>query len=168
MMAPYNWTWTAVSPGTDLLSIEVQVKSGLPPVPYFRNNAYLNYTDEKAFSWPMRSAYSDVIFRGPVISLSKTSTKTVIHANEPVVYVITMQNTGDVAQNLWLNDTLPAGLTYVSDTAASAPIVSGRNLYFRFSNMPALATWSFTLPAGAAPPLARGATDTNFVPLNSP
>src|SRR5437016_6946324 len=107
--------WTVVSPGNELLTYEVQVKSGLPPVSYFRNYAYLNYTDEKGFSWPMRSAYSDVIFRGPVISLSKTSTKGIIHANEPIVYVITMQNTGDVAQNLRLNDTLPAGLTYVSD-----------------------------------------------------
>ena len=166
MTGPYNWTWTSVGPGNDLLSIEVQVKSGLPPIPYFRNNAYLNYTDEKAFSWPMRSAYSDVIFRGPVISLSKTSTKTVIHANEPVVYVITMQNTGDVAQNLWLNDTLPAGLTYVSDTASSAPIVSGRNVYFRFSNMSALATWSFTLTAVAGPTLVRGSTLTNVISLN--
>src|SRR5438093_1551053 len=166
MTGSYNWTWTSLGPGNDLLSIEVQVKSGLPPVPYFRNYAYLNYTDEKGFSWPMRSAYSDVIFRGPVISLSKTSAKSIIHANEPIVYVITMQNTGDVAQNLWLNDTLPAGLTYVSDTASSAPIVSGRNLYFRFSNMPALATWSFTLTAVAGPTLARGATLTNFVSLN--
>src|SRR2546426_579771 len=166
MTGPYNWTWTSVSPGNDLLSIEVQVKSGLPPVPYFRNNAYLNYTDEKGFSWPMRSAYSDVIFRGPVISLSKTSAKSIIHANEPIVYVITMQNTGDVAQNLWLNDTLPAGLTYVSDTASSVPIVSGRNVYFRFSNMSALATWSFTLTAVAGPTLVRGSTLTNFVSLN--
>jgi len=166
MTGPYNWTWTSLGPGNDLLSIEVQVKSGLPPVPYFRNYAYLNYTDEKGFSWPMRSAYSDVIFRGPVISLSKTSTKTVIHANEPIVYVITMQNTGDVAQNLWLNDTLPAGLTYLSDTASSTPIVSGRNVYFRFSNMSALATWSFTLTAVAGPTLVRGSTLTNIVSLN--
>ena len=166
MTGSYNWTWTSLGPGNDLLSIEVQVKSGLPPVPYFRNYAYLNYTDEKGFSWPMRSAYSDVIFRGPVISLSKTSTKTVIHANEPIVYVITMQNTGDVAQNLWLNDTLPAGLTYLSDTASSTPIVSGRNVYFRFSNMSALATWSFTLTAVAGPTLVRGSTLTNIVSLN--
>jgi len=166
MTGPYNWTWTSLGPGNDLLSIEVQVKSGLPPVPFFRNYAYLNYTDEKGFSWPMRSAYSDVIFRGPVISLSKTSTKTVIHANEPIVYVITMQNTGDVAQNLWLNDTLPAGLTYLSDTASSTPIVSGRNVYFRFSNMSALATWSFTLTAVAGPTLVRGSTLTNIVSLN--
>ncbi len=166
MTGPYNWTWTSLGPGNDLLSIEVQVKSGLPPVPFFRNYAYLNYTDEKGFSWPMRSAYSDVIFRGPVISLSKTSTKTVIHANEPIVYAITMQNTGDVAQNLWLNDTLPSGLTYVSDTASSVPIVSGRNVYFRFSNMSALATWSFTLTAVAGPTLVRGSTLTNVVSLN--
>src|SRR5207244_8187500 len=90
----------------------------------------------------------------------------ITHANEPLVYVITRHTTGDVAQNLWLDDTLPAGLTYVSDTASSAPIVSGRNLYFRFSNMPALASWSFTLTAVAGPTLVRGSTLTNFVSLN--
>src|SRR5438552_9789686 len=60
----------------------------------------------------------------------------------------------------------PAGLAVPSGTPASEPIVSGRNLYFRFSNMPALATWSFTLTAVAGPTLVRGSTLTNFVSLN--
>src|SRR5436309_6863439 len=77
-----------------------------------------------------------------------------------------MQNPADVGQIRWRNDTLPSGLTYVSDTASSVPIVSGRNVYFRFTNMSALATWTFTLIAVAGPTLVRGSTLTNVASLN--
>jgi uncharacterized repeat protein (TIGR01451 family) len=169
MTGSYNWTWTSLTPGNNLLSISVQVKSGLPPIPYLRNNAYLNYTDEKGFSWPVRSAYADVAFRGPVISLSKTSAMNVLHMNEPIPYSITMQNSGDAAQTLWVNDTLPDGLAYASDTASTlggTRLLSGNNVYFRFSNMPGLATWSFTLTAVAGPAVTRGSILLNTVTLN--
>jgi len=169
MTGSYNWTWTGLGPGNYRLSIDVQVKGGLPPIPYFRNQAFLNFSDEKGFSWPMLSATADVAFRGPVISLSKTSAKSTLHSNETITYQITMQNTGDPAQTLWVNDTLPPGLSHVSDTAASlggTSIVSGSVVYFRFTNMPSLTTWSFTLTAVAAPNLVRDAVLSNKVTLN--
>jgi len=169
MTGSYNWSWASLTPGNNLLSLTVQVKAGLPPIPYLRNDAYLNYTDEKGFSWPVRSAYADVAFRGPVISLSKTSQMSVVHMNEPIPYTITMQNSGDAAQTLWVNDTLPAGLSYGSDTAATrggTHFVSGNLVYFRFTNMPGLATWSFTLTAIAAPTVTRGSILVNMVTLD--
>src|SRR2546426_1264465 len=119
MTGSYNWSWASLTPGNNLLSLTVQVKAGLPPIPYLRNDAYLNYTDEKGFSWPVRSAYADVAFRGPVISLSKTSQMSVVHMNEPIPYTITMRNSGDAAQTLWVNDTLPARLSYGSHAPAT-------------------------------------------------
>ena len=169
MTGNYNWTWTSLGFGNYRLSIDVVVKPTLPPISYFRNYAFLNYTDEKGFSWPMKVAFVDVAFRGPVISLTKTSSKTVLHANETIVYQMTMQNTGDPARNLWLNDTLPSGLMYVSDTASiwnGTVLVSGNLLYFEFSNMPDLRTWSFTVTVAAAANLVRGSTLTNVVSLN--
>ncbi len=169
MTGSYNWTWSALGPGNYRLSIRVQVKASLPPIPYFRNFAFLNFTDEKGFAWPAQSAFVDVAFRGPVITLSKTSATTLVHANETVAYTITMQNTGDAAQSLWVNDTLPAGMSYVSDTSASlggTVTVSGGAIYFRFTNMPSLSTWSFTVSARAAPALVRGSTLVNVVGLN--
>src|SRR3989441_4036232 len=130
----------------------------------------MNYTDEKGYFWPVQLAYADVAFHGPLISLSKTSPKTAIHANETIVYTITMQNAGETAQTLWLNDTLPTELAYVSDSSGTIPgsssSVSGNDVYFRFSNMPALATWSFTVTAVAGPAIGEGADVTNLVTLN--
>jgi len=169
MTGSYNWTWTSLGFGNYRLSIDVQVKSALPPIPYFRNQVYLNYTDEKGFSWPMKVAFVDVALSGPVIGLTKTSSKALIHANETIVYQITMQNTGDLANTLWLNDTLPSGITYVSDTATSlngTVVVSGSLLYFGFTNMPGLRTWTFTVTAEASPDLIRGSALTNVVSLN--
>ncbi len=171
MTGNYNWTWTALTTGNYRLRINVQVKGGLPPIAYARNYAFLNYTDEKGYWWPMQIAFADVAFHGPVISLSKTSSKVAIHANETIAYTITMRNTGDAAQTLWVNDTLPADLAYVSDTASAPPlygtrIVSGNRIYFRFANMPALATWAFSLTVVSGPALLRGMSLENDASLN--
>ena len=169
MTGSYNWTWSALGPGNYRLSIGVQVKSSLPPIPYFRNFAFLNFTDEKGFTWPFQSAFADVAFRGPVISLSKTSATSAIHTNETVAYVITLQNTGDAARDLWINDTLPQGMTYAGDTHDpiwGSVAVSGNEIYFRFANMPSLSTWSFSVSARAASALVRGSTLVNVVGLN--
>ena len=168
----YNWTWTAQGFGNYRLSIDVQVRSAIPPVPYFRNTAFLNYTDEKGFSWPTKVASADVAFSGPVISLTKSSTKTLVHSKETIVYQITIQNTGDPAKDLWVNDTVPAGLTYLSDTANDlgstfrGRIVSGNSLYIRLGDMPSLQTWSFTVTANAATNLVPGSTLVNVASLN--
>ena len=160
MIGSYNWTWASLAPGNyPPLRIDVQVNAGLPPIPYLRNVVVLTYADEKAFMWPALSAYADVAVRGPVITLSETSDKAFIHANETISYTITLENSGDPAQTLWVNDTLPLEITYFSDTAAShggTTTVSGRTVHFQFANMPSLASWSFDLVATAGPALVRG------------
>jgi len=169
MTGNYNWTWASVSPGSYRLQISVEVQGGLQQISYFRNTAFLGYTDEKGFPWPTVSAFVDVAFRGPVISLSKTSLRTTLHANETITYTFTMQNTGERAETMWLNDTLPQDLTYVSDTAGSiggTVALSGNAVYFTFPNMPQLSTRTFTLTAEAGPGLPRGAILTNTATLN--
>src|SRR5204863_141457 len=130
----YNWTWTAQGVGNYRLSIDVQVRSAIPPVPYFRNTAFLNYTDEKGFSWPTKVASADVAFGGPVISLTKSSTKTLVHSKETIVYQITIQNTGEPAQDLWVNLTLGPGLGYLNATLV--PLLNGGEVHFALSNVP--------------------------------
>jgi len=172
MTGTYNWTWTAQGVGNYRLSIDVQVKSAVPPVPYFRNTAFLNYTDEKGFSWPTKIASADVALSGPVISLAKSSTKTLVHSKETIVYQITMQNTGDAARTLWVNDTLPTGLIYVSDSASDlgsafrGRVVSGNFLYITLGDMPGLQTWSFVVTVRAAANLVPGAILVNVVSLS--
>jgi uncharacterized repeat protein (TIGR01451 family) len=96
---------------------------------------------------------------------------TAIHLRESISYQITLQNTGDGARTLWVNDTLPAGLAYVSDDArtnitGANVTISGRSLYFRFTNMPGLRMWTFTVTAIAGTNLVRGSLLTNMVSLN--
>jgi uncharacterized repeat protein (TIGR01451 family) len=96
---------------------------------------------------------------------------TAIHLRESISYQISLQNTGDAARTLWVNDTLPAGLAYVSDDArtnitGANVTISGRSLYFRFTNMPGLRTWTFTVTAIAGTNLVRGSLLTNMVSLN--
>lgn len=166
MTGDYNWTWTSLGVANYQLSIDVKVNPIVPPVPYFTNYVFLNYTDEKGFSWPTKVSSVDVALSGPVIAMTTTSTKTLLHPNEPIVYTIQLQNTGNPAGTLWVNDSLPAGLRYLSTTANVTPTVSGNLVYFRWTGMPSLSTWSFAITAIAESDLTLGETLTNRVELN--
>lgn len=165
----YNWTWASVAPGSHQLVLDVQVKGGLPPTPFIRNRVTVDYADEKGYLWPRETAQLDIVTEGPVIAFAKTSVSSWLHSNETLSFTLTLANTGDEAQTLWLNDTLPAGLLYVSDTAASlggTSSVSGGVVRFVFSSMPGGTTWSFALVARAGPGLAAGTSLTNRADLN--
>ncbi|MCI4371397.1 MAG: DUF11 domain-containing protein, partial [Thermoplasmata archaeon] len=79
MTGNYRWSWTALGPGNYRLSIDVTVNASLPAIPFFRNAVFLNYTDEKGFSWSTRTASVDVAYQGPVIALTMTSAGSVLH-----------------------------------------------------------------------------------------
>lgn len=165
----YNWTWTSLEVDNYRLRIDVLVRSGLPPVPYFRNYVFLNYTDEKGFSWPMQVAFVDVAFSGPVIGITQVPSKGVLHSNETIVYDVTLHNTGDPSATIWVNDTLPSGLAHVSNTVSASGgtvTISGNRLYVEFPSLDSMATIAFSITAVAGPNLARGASLTNVASLN--
>ncbi len=171
----YTWVLPSVSTGPHVIQINVQVKGGLSGVAYIRNWVSLNDTDERGYLWPMLMAHGDVVVNGPLLTLSVSSVPaTFVHANETVVDTIGFTNTGDAAQTVWVNVTLPAGLSYVSDT--SGPLGGARTSLsagvecFRFANMPAGTgapiSWTFTITAAAAPALPRGTDLLTVVGLN--
>ncbi len=161
----YGWTFASVSVGSHVITISVQVKGGASGVAYVRNVATLALLDPQGFSWPGMSSHADVVINGPALSLSITSVPSAfLHSNQTVVYTFHLTNAGDAAQSIWLNDTLPAGTTYVSDTAVSlggTRTVVGDQVNFVFANMPSgnptPVTWTFTLTARAALGLPGGA-----------
>lgn len=171
----YRWVATNASVGNHSIQIHVLVSGGLSGVGYIRNWASLNFTDERGFPWPSEMAFADVVINGPVLSLDAASLpSTFLHSGEPAVYTITMTNTGDVANSLWLNATLPSGLTYLNDTAASlggTRTVSGNRIDFVFTNMRSGSTtpvvWSFTLTEQARAGLASGTDLGSTIALNA-
>ena len=171
----YSWVLTSVPVGSHVLQVFVQVRGGVSGVSYIRNWASLNFTDPQGFPWaPPPASHADVVLNGPFLALTQTSLPSAsIHSNETVVYTITVTNTGDAAAMLWLNDTLPVGLTYVTDTALSAGgtrSLLGNQVHWTFPGMPSGASTptqlSFTLTARAGAGLSGGASLPNVLALN--
>ncbi|OGS48578.1 MAG: hypothetical protein A3K68_05510 [Euryarchaeota archaeon RBG_16_68_13] len=162
MTGSYNWTWMSVGPGSFLLDIEVQVRGGFVD-PYFRNSATLEFVDEKGYGWAGAAASVEVVLRGPAITFSMTLSVPEVHANEPFDIQFRLTNTGEPAQTLWLNATVPSGLTYVSDTAASlggSRSFFGSTVRFVLTGMPSASIWTFTMTLAGDPLLPYGLTLT--------
>ncbi len=170
----YRWVLPSVAIGAHVIQMNVQVKGGVSGVGYIRNWASLNFSDEHGFLWPAQISHADVVLNGPFLTLGVTSAPAgFVHSNQPVVYTINLTNSGDAANTIWLNVTLPSGLAYVGDTSASlggTRTVVGNTIRFIFSNMPSGSgtpvTWAFTMTARAAAGLPWGTMLTSHLALN--
>ena len=166
---PSSWYWSSVVPGTRRMDIEVEVRTGIPQVPFFRNLATLTFVDTKGHVWPAVTAVQDVVLNGPLVTLTMTSDRATLHATETVEFTIQLANTGDAARTLWLNDTLPTGLDYVSndaDTLGGITSFSGGAVRILLQNLPATTTWTVRLVARATTGLPAGEVLTNRADLN--
>ncbi|HYM39312.1 MAG TPA: hypothetical protein VEY12_04085 [Thermoplasmata archaeon] len=170
----YAWVVSPVSVGSHVIQLTVRVRNGVSGVAYIRNWASLNFTDEAGFPWSPAMSHADVVLNGPVMSLGVASIPvSMIHSNESAVFTINMTNTGDAANAIWLNVTMPAGLTYVGDTSGSLGAnrtLAGNQVRLAFPNMPSGAltpvSWVFTLTARAGSSLERGTVLTSRFRLN--
>jgi uncharacterized repeat protein (TIGR01451 family) len=81
-----------------------------------------------------------------------------------VLFTIYLNNTGtQAARTVWLNDTLPSGFTYISDTAGSIPAITGYPNY-TFANL-ANGPHSFTMTVQVRTDVAPGTALTNLAAL---
>ncbi|MDG6220262.1 MAG: hypothetical protein QCI38_02280, partial [Candidatus Thermoplasmatota archaeon] len=108
--------------------------------------AWQGYNDTAAFlvaSSPQDLTPTDPIplnDPAPQIIISKVANVTSASAGETVTYTIYYNNTGfGTASDVWVNDTLPAGVIYISDTSGLAEGVgkdtSGNPLWFHFTSV---------------------------------
>jgi len=166
----YTWILSNVTIGGHRLEIDVNVPGTSTAASWVQTHASLAYTDASGHPLPDLASNSSVFLNGPQIGLTVSSVpSSAVHSNESVTYTIGMQNAGDAAAQIWVNDTLPASFGYDTDTAGTlggATSVVGSEVRFHFSNMPAATTWSFQLVARAGPALIRNASNVDTVTLN--
>jgi uncharacterized repeat protein (TIGR01451 family) len=165
----WTWTRTSVAPGSYRLDLDILVASGFPVVPFLLTSGTLDYVDEKGHAWPTAAASSDVAMNGPVVTVTQTPSPGAAHVGESVTFQIGLQNTGDLAGTLWLNDTLSPGLEYVSndaDTLGGVTTFSGGVVRIRFVDMPGGSIWTFHVVARIAVGTAPGTVLENRLDLN--
>ena len=171
----YAWVLSSVPTGSHVLQVFAQVRGGVSGVSYIRNRATLNYSDPQGHMWaPSLSSQADVVLNGPFLTLTQTCQPSgAIHSTETATVAITVTNTGDAAASLWLNDTLPADLAYVADTALSVGgtrTILGNEVHWAFPGMPSGASTptqlAFTLTVRAGAGLPWGESLPNVLGLN--
>ena len=102
----------------------------------------------------------------PRITVEKTSNTGYAAPGDQITYTVYYNNTGGgISKDIWINDTLPAEVTFLS---SSVPYswVSGSTYYWNFTNAAPGSSNSFTITAQVNDGFADGTTFNNFVELN--
>lgn len=133
----YTWYFSHVAPGPNTFTITAQVNSSAAIGSVLTNLANLDYTDQRSRPMASSSDTWDIIVSTPLpaITVAKTVDSPTTSPGGTVIYTIYYNNTGSGnAGNVWINDTLPSDLTYV--TASPSPtLVSGQDIYWSFNNV---------------------------------
>ena len=139
------FNFTNVLPGPHSFVINVTVDPGLPPGTFLINWVFLNYTDASGIIRPESMDNATTVVTDVAILVVKVTGDVTANPGDTITYTIWFNNTGTAASgDVWINDTLPIGVTYQSDTSATSPTsfpflvssgISGQYLYFNFTNV---------------------------------
>lgn len=114
-----------IAPGNHSFIITARVDNTLRDGDFLTNVAEMNYTSNSGLFQPPVVASNTTKVSMPVMHLSKSAT---VNPADPtvVVFSLTVSNTGSAeALHLWLNDSFPPGVSYVSFQAPPAVSCAG-------------------------------------------
>ncbi len=112
----YNWIFSS-TPFPHELQVIVQVAPGLGDGTVLVNMIQLEYKDDMNRSRPSSTAWFNVTVQAPIISVENMADTDTVPPNGLVTYTLWYNNTGSgIAGTVWLNDTLPNNMTYVSSS----------------------------------------------------
>ena len=141
----YYWHFTNVGPTTNnQFTVTVRVNDNVPNGASLVNRAVLEYTDQLNRKMTGSTAWWNVTCSRPVITVAKIGDKNTALPGDTIVYTIFYNNTGSAnAAHVWLNDTLPNDVTFLS---SSVPWTSrsGQTYRWHFTNV-APGAHSFTI-----------------------
>ena len=132
-----RWPVSALTSGSRSVTVQARVISGVAPGTALTNRAAANYAANSLHELAQKVTHhvSDA-----AISLTKSrpADQAEVIDGEEITYTIDYLNTGKLTlTGIQLNDTLPAGLTYVSALPAPNSIVTGTSTILRW-NLPTL------------------------------
>ncbi len=156
------WNLGSLDPGkSGTVVLKVQVDSGTTGV--ITNSAEITTNETQ----PKSAQVASTVREAPDLVLIKTTPRTTYHPGEDVEYTISFGNKGKgEAQNVVLEDTFPAGLTFVSATDNIQPVAG--KLTWNLGTLPPGSSGSkivrATVPAGSYDPVV---TVTNQADIRS-
>ncbi len=141
----YRWQFTNVDPSTNnLFTITVKVNDGTGNGVVLVNTAALNYTDQLNRMMTASASWRNVTVWRPVITVAKIGDKRTALPGDTIVYTIYYNNTGfAAAAHVWINDTLPRDVTFLSSSVPPSGS-SGQRYFWHFTNV-GVGAHSFTI-----------------------
>jgi uncharacterized repeat protein (TIGR01451 family) len=133
----YRWYFNQVAPGAHSFTVVAQVNAGVPIGTLLSNAARLSYTDQLSRTMGASADWFNVTVQIPLPSITvvKKAANPAPFPGEQISFYIYYNNTGSgIASDVWLNDTLPIGLTYVSAFPSPNSVV-GQNVRWHFTNL---------------------------------
>ncbi|MCK4758177.1 MAG: DUF11 domain-containing protein, partial [Thermoplasmata archaeon] len=114
----YSWHFTDLAPGDYFFTVTVQVVDTVANGTTLINLLEVNYTAASGFKIQSNDTAPVMVFY-PFIVVNKTVNLSIAQPGDFLTYTIWFNNTNEdsVASLVWINDTLPAGVIYISDTA---------------------------------------------------
>ena len=175
LLANYSGSWwdgttlhvnfTDLPQGTFAFDINAQARTGLLNGTRLTNTAWVSFADPRGLVVvPPMSATATARIHGASIQVAKIADVSRAGPGEQVRYWIRYDNRGNAAARwVWINDTLPPEVQYVSDTAGGT--VSGQDVQFVFAIV-SIGVHSLTIVAQVRSGVADGTVAANTVSLS--
>lgn len=135
-VAQYNevtgeWTIASIDSGSEVsMNITVEVDPATPAYTEIINNIAVTTLSEPDLNSANDSASVAINISGADVALAKSVDNNAPNELDTITYVVTVTNGGDAtATSLVVSDSLPAGVTYSSDSPSQGSYVSGTGLW---------------------------------------
>ncbi len=161
-----RWVFRNVIPGPHLLTLNATLNRGVAGTAKISNVVQTTLVDNKGYVRGPKAANATTLVVGPYIALVMVGSPKFVDARGNITYQIYFNNTGnDPAAKVWLNDTLPSTVQFISSTAAKEPSytgswIQGSVIHFNFTSV-GPGTHNFTLIAAALANLPGGTVINN-------
>ncbi len=155
----YAWAFTNVAPGTNnVLQINVRVDGNSTDGAVTTNTATLVYSDQHNVIAGRARSSASFLYRRPQIAVAKVVSPSNALPGQHVTYTIYYNNTGSVAANVSIVDTLPNGLVNIATNPAPTS-VSGLTYTWDLTGVAPKSVNSITIDAD----VSAGFTGTQLV-----
>lgn len=132
----YRWIFNDVKVGPHSFVINVSVNAGIPDWTVLNNMVEMAFDHGNGTVEQLGPANAAFTVVRPVIQISKTVNQSACVAGQAIQYIIYFNNTGSwPATFVWVNDTIPAGVTYASDSSALEGGVKTGDFNWTFFNV---------------------------------
>jgi uncharacterized repeat protein (TIGR01451 family) len=128
----YTWDIGDLKPGGNgTIIITVTVDIGTTDESILKNEVTLDYADYNGNYYDQLSDYANVIVTAPVMYLTKTANVPTADPGDTIIYTIEYENAGTgLATGVFVNDTIPDHVTFVSSVPGYIMNISNFYLFF--------------------------------------